>query len=94
MRDAELELSETEYAVLLLGFQGGATRKQAEPILQSMCRELTGLSKETVEAAACFFRCPYTPPPPPPHPTPPPTPPLLCPTLPPPNVANAWVQNL
>lgn len=53
---ANVDLTETEHALLLLACQGSASREQAYRVLNCLSREHTTLSEETVQAAEQLFR--------------------------------------
>ena len=55
-QELQLDLVETDFAVLLEGCQHGATWGQASALLLAMTRELTALQPSTVAAAEAFFR--------------------------------------
>lgn len=56
MLAAKLDLTETEFVLLLLACRGSASREQAWRILNSMCRELTTLTQEALQAVKLLFK--------------------------------------
>lgn len=56
----KLDLTEAEYALLILACRGRATREQAWRLLGSISRELTVLTDQTINALELLFRycCP------------------------------------
>ncbi len=54
--DAKLDLTETEYALLILACRGSASREQGWRILHSLSRELTTLTQQTIKAVELLFR--------------------------------------
>lgn len=56
MRSLGLDLTEAEYAALLLACSRGATEQQAEGVLRRLGRELTTLTQPTLAAAETYFR--------------------------------------
>ena len=51
------DLSEAEFALLLQAFAHDGTPDRGLAVLQRMNRELMELSRDTLAAAAAFFRC-------------------------------------
>lgn len=56
IRAAGVDVTETEYAALLLACKHGATPEQAAGVLGRMSKELTVLSQQTLTAAEEYFR--------------------------------------
>ena len=59
-QELQLDLVETDFAVLLEGCQHGATWGQVSALLQDMTRELTALQPSTIAAAEAFFRSAFS----------------------------------